>query len=234
MSIDLESKGNSTVLVVAAHPDDEVLGCGGTMARHVANGDDVHVLIMADGVTSRPNCGDIAKRKSAAIESAKLLCVNPPIQLSLPDNQMDSIPILDIIKMVENVMEKVKPSLVYTHHSGDLNVDHNITNRAVMTSCRPIPGSSVHSIYCFEILSSTDWGDPETFNCFNPVHFVDITQFMKIKLLALECYADEMRAFPHARSIEAVKALSKLRGAQSGLMEAEAFTVNRQVRPTIK
>jgi len=126
-----------------------------------------------------------------------------------------------------NGIDNMKPSL-------DLNMDHSFTNKSVMTSCRTIPGYSAHSKYCYEIPSSIDWEDSGTFNCFNPVHFVDITQFIKIKLLALECYADEMRAFPHARSMEAVKVLSKFPGAQSGLMEAETFTVNRQVRPAIK
>ncbi len=234
MNINIEKISNTKVLVVAAHADDEVLGCGGTIARHVANGDKVHVLIMSDGITSRENSNNIKKRKSEAIESAKILGIMPPIMLSLPDNKMDSIPILEIIKMVEKVIDEIKPSIVYTHHGGDLNIDHSITNRAVMTACRPVPEFSVNSIYCFEILSSTGWGDSETCKSFNPVHFVDISLFIEKKLLALECYTDEIRAFPHARSIEAVKALSKLRGSQSGLMQAEAFTVNRQIRKYIK
>jgi len=220
----------NTILVVAAHPDDEVLGCGGTIAQHCDNGDNVCLLLMADGVTSRLIDVDVDQRKSAAKESAKLLGVKELIQLSLPDNRMDSIPILEIIQMIEEVVDRIKPSIVYTHHHGDLNIDHVITNRAVMTACRPLPSSTVNAIYGFEVLSSTGWGGNEVCDQFSPTYFVDVTVFYDKKIAALGFYSEEMADFPHARSVEAVNALMTLRGAQSGIHKAEAFTVLRLIK----
>ncbi len=220
----------SSVLIVAAHPDDEVLGCGGTIARHVAEGDNVYVLIMADGVTSRGD-NSLLERYNSAGNAAQVLGIKPPKMLGLPDNKLDTIPLLDIVKMIEDVVRDVKPTIVYTHHSGDLNIDHTITHRAVMTACRPIPNQMVHSIYGFEILSSTDWNGDNKY--FRPCHYVDVFPYVDRKIDALKCYSEEILEFPHARSLVSVNALLQFRGAQVGLMAAEAFTILRQVRSVI-
>ena len=223
-----------SILVVAAHPDDEILGCGGVVASHAAEGDTVHVLIVAEGATSRDSLRDrstmepdLARLKAAASRAATLVGAEAPRMLGLPDNRLDSFPLLDIIKPVEAVIEAFAPEVVYTHHAGDLNVDHRIVHQAVVTACRPLPGSPVRAIYAFETMSSTEWqtaGDP-----FRPHRWVNIEPFLRCKRRALEAYAEEMRPFPHARSFEAVEALARVRGASAGLNAAECFMVVREI-----
>ena len=223
-----------SVLVAAAHPDDEVLGCGGALASHAAKGDTIHVLIFAEGATSRDSLLDpkaqkreLAVLKAAASRAASIVGAETPSMLGLPDNRLDTLPLLDIIKSVEAIVEAVAPEIVYTHHAGDLNVDHRIVHQAVVTACRPLPGSPVRAIYAFETPSSTEWqtsGDG-----FRPQRWIDIKPFLPQKRRALEAYAAEMRPFPHARSFEAVEALARFRGASVGLEAAECFMVVREV-----
>lgn len=212
-----------TVLVVAAHPDDELLGCGGTIARHARDGAKVHVLFMTDGVGARGSSGGEAARRKSAEAALKILGAEAPVFLNFPDNAMDGVALLDIVKKVEETFARVKPTIVYTHHGGDLNVDHQVTHRATMTACRPLPGFSVRAIYGFEVLSSTEW----SLTPFQPSRFVAID--IELKLKALREYHQEMREAPHARSYEAVKALAVVRGASAGLPAAEAFSVLRLV-----
>ena len=222
------------VLVVAAHPDDEILGCGGTLAAHAAKGDMVHVLIVAEGATSRDDHRypesrepDLAGLQAAASRAAAVIGAREPRMLGLPDNRLDSLPLLDIIKPIEAIVEAVAPEIVYTHHAGDLNVDHRIIHQAVVTACRPVPESPVSGIYAFETVSSTEWQTAG--EAFRPQRWVDIEPFLGSKLRALEAYEAEMRPFPHARSREAVKALARTRGAAAGLNAAECFMVVREV-----
>ena len=223
-----------SVLVAAAHPDDEILGCGGVLASHAAGGDTVHVLIVAEGATSRDSRRDTEGRepeltslRAAASRAASAIGAEQPRLLGLPDNRLDALPLLDVIKPIENIVETVAPEIVYTHHAGDLNVDHRIVHQAVVTACRPLPGSPVKAIYAFETVSSTEWqlgGD-----AFRPQRWVDIEPFLQSKRRALEAYAAEMRPFPHARSFEAVEALARVRGAAAGLKAAECFMVVREL-----
>ena len=223
-----------SVLVVAAHPDDEILGCGGALAAHAATGDTVHVLVVAEGATSRDarrerdgRESELTRLKAAASRAASVIGTEEPQLLGLPDNRLDSMPLLDVIKPIEAVLEAVLPEIVYTHHAGDLNVDHRIVHQAVVTACRPLPGSPVKALYTFETVSSTEWqsgGDP-----FRPQRWVDIEAFLSLKLRALEAYEAEMRPFPHARSADAVEALARVRGAAAGLKAAECFMVVREL-----
>ncbi len=220
------------ILIVAAHPDDEVLGVGGAAARHADAGDEVHVLILAEGATARGTQRDVGvhgaeidRLRKAANAAAAILGTLPPRFGGLPDNRMDSLDLLDVVKVVEAVVDEVRPAAVYTHHGADLNIDHRVTALAVRTACRPLPGQAVANLYAFETLSSTEWGES-----FEPVRFVGIETTLERKLRALECYSGEMRPFPHARSLQAVEALARLRGAQNGLAAAEGFAVLRQVR----
>ena len=217
------------VLVVAAHPDDETLGCGGTIAGHAAAGDTVQVLFLADGVGARGghDAAAIASRNRAAADAATTLGAEAPRSLGLPDNRLDTVPLLDIVKPIEALVAELAPAVVYTHHGGDLNIDHRIAHRAVLTACRPLPESPVRAIHAFEVPSSSEWadaGDP-----FVPARFVDIGETFATKMAALACYGDEMRAFPHPRSSEAIEALARWRGASAGLALAEAFAVVREV-----
>jgi len=225
-----------TILAVAAHPDDEVLGPGGTLARHAAQGDAVHVLLLSTGATARDQSrgasarGDELAALSAAARSvATVLGAAPPRFAGLPDNRMDSLDLLDVIKAVEEVVDELAPEIVFTHHGGDLNVDHRITHQAVVTACRPLPGASVRAIYGFETLSSTEWASADSTTPFQPQRFVDISQHLETKLRALAAYETEMRAFPHPRSTDGVSALARLRGATVGVAAAEAFRVVREL-----
>ncbi len=216
------------IIVVAAHPDDEVLGCAGTIAKHVAQGDIVHSVFMADGVNSRPNSSEVKlKRRLKASELVKdLLGISSTHYLNFPDNSMDSVPFLDIVKKLEAIILKIKPSIIYTHSHCDLNIDHQLTHAAVMTVCRPTPENSIREIYGFEVLSSTEWSTTQKF-IFEPSFFVDITKYQAIKTKALKIYKDEMRPAPHSRSIKHAKVLAQHRGYTVGLEMAEAFEVYR-------
>lgn len=221
---------------MAAHPDDEVLGCGGTVARHAALGDKVHVLILAEGATARDEARDPTGRSeeieslhAAAWRAAEILGTQPPRFAGLPDNRLDSVPLLDVVKIVEEAVHGVGPSIVYTHHGGDLNVDHRVVHQAVVTACRPLPDTPIRRLYAFETVSSTEWTSQSPEQAFHPARFVDIATYMDTKLKALEAYGTEMRPFPHARSRENVVALARHRGASVGIAAAEAFMVIREV-----
>lgn len=149
--------------------------------------------------------------------------------LELPDNKMDSVPLLEITQKLELVLEDIQPSVIYTHHHGDLNIDHRLTHAVVMTACRPVPDSSVCEIFGFEVLSSTEWSSQQT-SPFVPNYFVDITQQLRTKLDALEAYAEEMRSSPHSRSMAHVEVLARHRGFSIGVDAAEAFEVYRIIR----
>lgn len=220
----------NTVLVVAAHPDDELLGLAGTLAKHVDAGDSVFTVIVAQGATSR---GDgehvVSALKRAAAAAGACVGLRPPTFLDLPDNRLDGEVLLDIVQRLEAELTRLQPHVVYTHHYGDLNIDHQIVCRAVLTACRPYPGQSVRAIYAFETPSSTDWMVAGVESAFAPRRFVDIADSVSRKLDALRMYDQEMRPYPHARSLEAVEALARVRGASVGMEYAEAFDVLRQL-----
>lgn len=221
---------SDTVLAVVAHPDDEVLGAGGTLARHAAKGDAVHILFLADGVGARGDDKAAAERRVKAARLAALaLRAREPHFLGLPDNRLDSLELLDVVQPIENVIRRIAPRTIYTHHAGDLNIDHGLCHRAVLTACRPLPGSTVLRIYAMEVVSSTEWSSPHSGNAFAPTHFVDISGTQVAKRRALEAYGEEMRPLPHPRSYEAVDALAILRGTSVGLQAAEAFMVVREI-----
>jgi LmbE family N-acetylglucosaminyl deacetylase len=226
-----------TVLIVAAHPDDEILGCGGTMSRLVQEGHNIHVAILGEGITSRSDVlpkTEEAHRINALQQCCRKACgllgVNAPLFFNYPDNRFDTVPLLDIVKIVEELIEKYKPDTVFTHHAGDLNIDHVILNRAVLTATRPMKGASVKDIYCFEIPSSTDWN----FHHFSPPFranlFYDIHEFLKVKIEALKIYESEFRSFPHPRSEKAITAIATRWGSHVGMEAAEAFEIVRVIR----
>jgi LmbE family N-acetylglucosaminyl deacetylase len=218
------------VLCVAAHPDDEVLGCGGTLARHAAAGDEVHVCLVAEGLTSRIKGGsaaDLADLAAAARRADALLGVRETVLLGLPDNRLDEMARLDVIQRIEQVLARVQPEVVYTHAACDLNLDHQIVHEAVLTACRPLPDQGVKRILCFEVPSSTEWRGAGSAPAFVPNWFVDISATLAAKRAALGEYAGEMRPWPHARSIEACEHLARWRGASVGVVAAEAFMLAR-------
>lgn len=225
-----------SVLVVAAHPDDEVLGCGGTLARLADEGHQVHILLMADGETARlaePAQGEAAAKisaRSGAFEAAcKILGCASVQALAMPDNRMDTVALLDVVKPIEAFIAGHRPSIVLTHHSGDVNVDHRITHDAVLAACRPQPGHPVRQLLFFEVASSTEWRPPGSALAFAPNWFVDISSTLPRKLAALQAYATELRPFPHPRSIQGLEALARWRGATVGVAAAEGFVLGRHI-----
>lgn len=224
------------VLVIAAHPDDEILGCGATSARLVREGHEVHFAILGEGMTSRhPNRSEADASQLAALHqqahaaAAKVGVKNLSLH-SLPDNRLDTVPLLDVVKIVEDLVTRFEPEAIYTHHSGDLNVDHGIVHRAVLTATRPTAGQPVRDIYAFEVPSSTEWAFQRIEPAFRPNVFVEIAQTIDAKIAAMECYETERRKFPHPRSPEALRAIATRWGSVAGCAVAEAFELVRSVR----
>ncbi|WP_341885435.1 PIG-L deacetylase family protein [Synechococcus sp. UW140] len=225
-----------SVLVVAAHPDDEVLGCGGTIARHADAGDQVRVLIVAEGATSRQQhrvrnqaSDELSALAQSAQKAGAILGAQGVELLDLPDNRLDSLDRLDLIKQIEERIARHQPQVVYVHHAGDVNIDHRRLHEAVVTACRPTPGQPVRRLLSFEVASSTEWQPPCSAPAFQPNWFVDISAQWLRKREALEAYISEMRPWPHARSFQAVEHLARWRGAQVGVEAAEAFCLLRQL-----
>ncbi len=224
----------SSVLIVAAHPDDEVLGCGGTIARHVQKGDAVSVLILADGVGARSPQESklkeiLSERRQSAEKACEILGVTNLDLLGYPDNAMDTVPLLHIVKDIEKAIERHRPNIVYTHHSSDVNIDHRIAHDAILAACRPQQENPVRQIMFFETPSSTEWRTPQSTPIFSANWFVDVSDTLKIKIEALKAYSRELRDFPHPRSLEAIEHLARWRGATAGLKAAEAFELGRLI-----
>ena len=217
------------ILVIAAHPDDEVLGCGGTIARLIEEGNIVYTLILGEGITSRGNVGkdEITELHKSAIKANKLLGVKKVFFHNFPDNRFDTIPLLDIVKVIEKLKNKIKPDIIFTHYEKDLNVDHQITYKAVVTATRPMQGETVKEIYSFEVLSSTEWTYPTSFS---PDVFYDISKMINTKLIALSSYESELRDSRHPRSLNGIWNNAKLWGQKVGLGYAEAFKCVRIIK----
>jgi len=213
-----------SILVVAPHGLDEVLGCGGTVCRHVADGLPVEVLILFGDGTGRD-----AARRRAAEDAARLLGARDPRFAGFPENRGDTIALVDLIMSVERAIGEVRPDTVYLPHPGNLNQDHQAAGRAVATAARPVPGGPVRKLLAYEIASSTDWSPAGFGPPFQPTSFIDITEFWPQKAKALALYGDEMRSPPHARSIDALRNLALRRGASVGLEMAEAFVCLREI-----
>jgi LmbE family N-acetylglucosaminyl deacetylase len=212
------------ILIVAAHNDDEILGCGSTLRKHILSGDEVYCLILGEGAICRElEGGNLIKQSQQA---GKIIGFKEMFFKCLPDNRFDTIPQADMNRYVEQYINKINPSIVYTHHKVDLNKDHRITYESVIVVCRPI-NSTVKEIYSFETPSSTEW----TFDySFKPNVFVDIKYTLETKLEATKCYTTELREYPFPRSIEALKVLAQYRGIIAGLEYAEAFELIRSIK----
>ena len=219
------------VLICCAHPDDETLGCGGTIAKHIRNGDKVFCISMTDGVSSRDsfNKKNIERRIYSKKKAEKILGFKWLKNTKLfPDNQLDTVKFLDVVKEIEIAKKKIKPKIIYTHYPEDLNIDHRIVAEATLTAFRPI-AKNFEKILAFEIPSSTDYRYYKK-NKFNPNFFNDISKFWLKKKEALLAYKQELNKSPNSRSLSGIKTLAKFRGTQNGLSMAEAFMVLKQIK----
>ncbi|MCI8565618.1 MAG: PIG-L family deacetylase [Lachnospiraceae bacterium] len=222
------------VLVFAAHPDDELLGVGGTVCRLAREGICVRAVILAEGLTSRGDkrsdidpseLEDLQKDACAAAREVGYASID---FCGLPDNRMDEVDLLDIIKIVSSYIEKYEPDTIFTHHHGDLNIDHQRTCEAVLTACRPVGNYKVERIYAFETPSSTEWNfryeEP-----FRPNVFFDVTDTLEAKIRGMACYRTESTVSPHPRSPKMLRALGQYRGASVGFEMAEGFELLREL-----
>jgi len=220
-------------LIIAAHPDDEVLGCGGTITRLTNERQNVYVAILGEGITSRSRQREQAD--PAALEAlrndsrrvSELLGVRELFLYDLPDNRFDTVPLLDIVKRLEEILSMVQPTVVFTHHGGDLNIDHAIIHRATLTATRPVPGNSVRRLYAYEVPSSTEWAFGQWSRGFRPNVFMDITATLETKITAMQGYESEARSFPHPRSPESLRIQARKWGSTAGVEAAEAFELIR-------
>jgi len=224
----------SRILIVAAHPDDEILGCGGTISKLASNGHEAFTLILGEGITSRDEKRNtklkapaIKELKRQAVQANKLIGVKEVFMNDFPDNRFDTVSFLDIVKAIEKAKKKIRPEKIFTHYESDLNIDHQITQKAVITAARPLPKESVKEILSFEILSSTEWNNPQTFV---PDTFFDITSTIEDKLAALSEYKSELRKFPHPRSLKGVRLNAENWGMKTGVRFAEVFKIVRSLR----
>ncbi len=212
----------SNILVVVAHPDDELLGLAGTIAKRIKNGDVANCVILAEGMTSRNNKREESDYKKVnslhndARQAADIIGFSNIHFEKFPDNRMDSVDILDVIKSVEKYVQIYLPDVIYTHHRSDRNIDHRITCEAVLTACRPVGEYSVKEIYTFETPSSTEWGFVKSGELFNPNVFEDITETLQIKLDAMSCYKTELREYPHPRSLKSLEVIAARWGTVVG------------------
>ena len=217
------------ILVVAAHPDDEVLGCGGAVRKLLMDGCKVDCLILAEGLTSRVKERDempedkLNELRKNAHDAAKIIGFDNLFFENFPDNRMDSVDLLEVIQVINGYVEQLRPQVIFTHHHGDLNIDHRITYQATLTACRPLEGSPVKEIYSFQVPSSTEWNFPYHRNVFSPNMFVDITKTIEEKIAAMACYESESRKPPHPRSGESLRAIAAQWGSVVGVRFAEAF-----------
>jgi len=226
---------NKRILICVAHPDDETIGCGGAIARHVRNNDKVYCIYMTDGVGARHSKTKdnlIYKRKKNSLLASKILgfkwlsdCCG-----DFPDNGMDKANLLDVVKIIEKAKKKIKPHIIYTHNPYDLNVDHRIVAEATLTAFRPQAKEVWSKILAFEIPSSTDFAYFKKNKNFQPNYFLDIKKDWNKKKKALRAYKTEIKKFPNSRSLKGIEILSKFRGVQNGLEQAEGFQVLKQIK----
>jgi LmbE family N-acetylglucosaminyl deacetylase len=215
---------SKNVLVIAAHPDDEILGSGGTIRKLINQGFKVITVIAAKGRKEEEQ-----RIKPLMEQANRHLGVDEVLFLEYPNLLLETIPLHEITKAIEALLDKHKPSIIFTHHYGDTNKDHQILFQAVITAARPLPGKQPIEILCFETVSSSEWSQHTNDKEFKPNYFVDITDTIDDKIKSLHYYDVEMRPFPHPRSYDGVKYLARVRGMTVGCEYAEAFEIIRRV-----
>lgn len=225
------------ILVIVAHPDDEVLGCGATIAKHVADGNRVYVCSLCEMVSARTNKPEHDRFMKQVKDAERVLGVKETMFFDFPNIKFNTVPALELVQAIEKAIIKFKPEVVYTHHKGDVNVDHQVVFDATMAAIRlpergsvpDLPRNMIRKVLAYEIPSSTEWAAPMPAFAFLPNVFVDVTATFKKKVEAAKCYESIIKEPPHPRSLEALEALATFRGAQSSLKKAEAFMLIRQL-----
>jgi len=217
------------ILIIAPHPDDEVLGCGGTIAKHSSRGDDVYLCIVTKAYPPDWPEDEIPRRRQEVLRANETLGIRKTHFLDFPTVRLDTIPQKELADSISRFVNKVKPEVVYIPHKGDANKDHRLVFEAAMVATRPKPALGIRKVLCYEILSETEWATPSVENAFIPNLYVDISETLETKLKAMSEYRLELKEFPHPRSLEAISALAKVRGATAGVEAAEAFALVREI-----
>lgn len=217
------------VLVISPHPDDEVLGCGGAIARHADQGDEVHVLVATRGIPELFPPEQVERTRQEMQAAHKILGVTRVHFLDFPAPELDSVPIRKLAEKIGETIQEMQPPVVYLPYRGDLHVDHQMVYHATLVATRPINNCPVQQLLCYETLSETEWGSPASGDHFVPNVFIDIAKYLSRKLEALMCYQSQLKEFPHPRSLQAIEALAHLRGSTVSLKAAEAFMLVREI-----
>jgi LmbE family N-acetylglucosaminyl deacetylase len=217
----------SKILVIAPHPDDEVLGCGGTILKHARAGNDVYLCVATKAYTPDWTEDFISNRKREIEKSNEILGIKKTYFLDFPTAKLDTISGKDINEAIGRVIKEVGPETIYIPHSGDLHSDHKIIFHSSLIAARPVYNESVKKILSYEALSETDWAAPE--NAFNPNIYVDISEMVDDKVRAMQAYQSEVKNYPHSRSLEMIKILAQKRGTEANLKFAEAFLLIREI-----
>jgi LmbE family N-acetylglucosaminyl deacetylase len=217
---------STSVVVIAAHPDDELMGCGGTVALHARHGDHVVSVIVCEGESLRYGPNGVGQAEHTR-RAAATLGVRDVRTLGFPDQRLDTLTLTAIITPLERILREVRPSLVYCQYGGDINRDHELLFKALLVAARPTE-SYLDAVYAFDTASSTEWGYPRSFA---PDTWVDIAQTLEVKLAAMACYESEVRPYPHPRSLDALRHRALAWGNQHCMDAAEVFmTVRRTLR----
>jgi LmbE family N-acetylglucosaminyl deacetylase len=220
------------ILIIAPHPDDEVLGCGGTIKKWTKEGNEVYLCVVTKGYAPDWTEEFIKNRKKEADSSAKILGIRKVFFLDLPTVKLDTVPQKDINDAITRCVEEVEPEVLYIPHRGDLNKDHKIVFESSLVASRTKPNFSIKKILSYETLSETEWGNQKVEkleDVFLPNVYVDISDTIEDKLEAMKCYKSEVKEFPHPRSLKGITVLSEKRGMESGLKNAEAFMAIKEV-----
>lgn len=217
------------VLVIAPHDDDEVLGVGGTIAKHVAAGDNVYVCIVTSGVEPLfpPEDMEVLAKETKSVHD--YLGIKHTYFLGFPAAMMEDAPRYKLNGALMDVIFETKPEIVYVPHFGDMQKDHTLTVEAAMVGLRPKYAHVVKKIYAYETLSETEWNIPHAKNAFIPTVYSDISEYLDKKLHAMELYTTQLSDFPNPRSLQAVEALARLRGSTINVNAAEAFYLIREI-----
>jgi LmbE family N-acetylglucosaminyl deacetylase len=216
------------IAVIGAHPDDELLGAGGTLALHVRDGDDVHAIVVADGAGSRYTREMKDTLEKQARRAAEVIGFASLRLLALPDQRLDTVPLIELTQRFEEMLDDIGPQIVYTHFPGDVNDDHGVVAKCAWVACRPYR-RRLGKFAVFETPSSTEWAWPLPGTSLQPNLFVDITDTIDIKIAAMECYETELRDYPHPRSSRALRERAAHWGSHVDRLAAEPFRVLREL-----
>lgn len=228
-----KSKDNKKILIIAPHPDDEVLGCGGIIKKYTKNGYEVYLCIVTRAYTPEWSKEYINNKEKEIASSNKILGIKKTFFLDLPTVKLDTIGQKELNDLILKCIEKVKPEALYIPFGGDINKDHRLVFESSLVASRPKPKSSIKKILCYEVLSETEWGSFRAKGIkeiFCPNVYIDISDTLGDKLKAMESYKSELKEYPHPRSLAGIRVLAQKRGSESGIKAAEAFVLLREIK----